>query len=799
MSRHSSNGNPAHRSRRTVGNGRNAPRHDQPGEALAVETVYAREIFSILRRRAWIVLGAPALALAVALFILHRQEPMYRASALILIKDYRREVAGGIEDAINERPVGRFSDALLSQIELLRSRAVVGDAVDREGLRVVSLSRELPISSLVDLAVSPDAPDDTLHLVFRADAFEVRTSAGRSVQPYGARVATGGLAFSVLAAPPAASAQLAVIPRERAIDLLAAAIQARTRPQTDAVEVSFTGPDPIRAQSVANALVQTFHESSMRAAQQRSQRRRTFLEAQLQGTDSLLAEAQVTLSMFRSREVVYSSREKLTAQQQGLMSLEIRRAELDADYQMYRSLLSGLDEAAESERNTALRTLVSSPEVASNAVVSRLYELLAQYEAERAALTRGPNASTVHNPDVIRLSDLIASTESSLLDAVRSHVAALHARINALDGLRLQGAAEIRQLPQREAEEVRLVQRVETYRRLADQLGEDLQKARIAEAVEAGQVEIVHLAPVPAAPVRGGRRKLFGLALALGIFVGVSGGFGVEVMNSSIRRREEIEALLRIPQLGVIPALRANGIVGRVVGPLHGLRSRYSANGSHKQQSTTIASPGAAGNSAYRLLRTNVVLTRDSKPLHSIAVTSAGAGEGKTTTAANLAIAFAQSGRRVLLVDCDVQSPGLHRVFDLPRAPGLAEMIREGTAAAETGFATHVPGLTLLPAGEYPSDPAELLTSDRAHSALQDLAARYDLLVLDTPPILESAETVALAALVDEVILVVRAGWTKREIAQQALRQLQLVGADVAGAVLNDPDHAETYGPYAAK
>jgi polysaccharide biosynthesis transport protein len=194
-------------------------------------------------------------------------------------------------------------------------------------------------------------------------------------------------------------------------------------------------------------------------------------------------------------------------------------------------------------------------------------------------------------------------------------------------------------------------------------------------------------------------------------------------------------------------------------------------------------------------LRLSLGFTRAPKSVRSLLVTSAEAGEGKTTTASHLAITFARAGQRVLLVDCDLQNPSLHRVFGLPLQPGVTEMIRAGSASDCSGLSTHVEGLDLLPAGESAPDTAESLSGDQAQSALEVLAERYDLLVIDTSPVLHAAETLVLASRVDEVLLVVRAGRTDREVAQYALRQLERAGANVVGGVLNDADRiAESYG-----
>jgi capsular exopolysaccharide synthesis family protein len=189
-------------------------------------------------------------------------------------------------------------------------------------------------------------------------------------------------------------------------------------------------------------------------------------------------------------------------------------------------------------------------------------------------------------------------------------------------------------------------------------------------------------------------------------------------------------------------------------------------------------------------------------------VTSAAPGEGKTLTAANLAVTLAYDGLKVLLVDCDIRRPRVHGLFRLPRSPGLMELLTtprepDGESGARSAMIreTSVAGLSVLTCGALPSNAANLLSSTRMRILLQELRTQYDIIVLDTPPVLATADAGIVASLTDGVLLVVRAGTTHRNAAQRAYQQLSNVGARVLGTVLNDPGgevakEGDYYYPY---
>lgn len=206
----------------------------------------------------------------------------------------------------------------------------------------------------------------------------------------------------------------------------------------------------------------------------------------------------------------------------------------------------------------------------------------------------------------------------------------------------------------------------------------------------------------------------------------------------------------------------------------------------------TLTDPRSPVSEAFRTLRTNLQFASVDKPLRTILITSAGAEEGKSTTLANLAVTMAQAEKRVILVDCDLRRPSLHKLFGLSNATGLVTMMLEEWALQNPPLQeTSVAGLWLLASGALPPRPSDLLGSQRMGRIIQILLDKADVLLFDAPPVLAVTDASILATRVDGVLLVASAGRTKRDDLSTAKSQLEKVNAHVIGAVLTN---AETSG-----
>ena len=202
---------------------------------------------------------------------------------------------------------------------------------------------------------------------------------------------------------------------------------------------------------------------------------------------------------------------------------------------------------------------------------------------------------------------------------------------------------------------------------------------------------------------------------------------------------------------------------------------------------------------AYRVIRTSIQFAQAGKELQTIALTSCTPNEGKSTTIANLAVVLTQAGKSVLLIDCDMRNPTVHKNFNLSNKVGLSSCISMGTALSDAVQKTSIEGLYALTGGVIPPNPSELLGSERMRELLQEAREIYDYVLIDLPPVLPVADALILGAMVDGVVMVIDSGEVKVDMARDVKKQLQHAGANILGVVLNkvrSEHHGYGYGYY---
>ncbi len=271
------------------------------------------------------------------------------------------------------------------------------------------------------------------------------------------------------------------------------------------------------------------------------------------------------------------------------------------------------------------------------------------------------------------------------------------------------------------------------------------------------------------------------LALFAGLLIGVGAAFLIDYLDDSVKTTEDAAEITGSPVLGRIPRLRE------------------LPRGDPAYSLVTLAYPRSGAAEAFRVLRTNLEFSGVRAPVRMIVVTSAMPREGKTTVAMNLAVAFAQNGRRTLLVDADLRRPGVHEVFRVDQAPGLTDLLRSDAVAPESVMhVTQDANLHVIATGVTPPNPAELLASARMEAILKRLARRSDIVIIDAPPVNVVTDAVLLAKLADGAILVVDSGHTRRKAARAACDALERVGVRILGVTVNrsTEEANRTYGYY---
>jgi succinoglycan biosynthesis transport protein ExoP len=258
------------------------------------------------------------------------------------------------------------------------------------------------------------------------------------------------------------------------------------------------------------------------------------------------------------------------------------------------------------------------------------------------------------------------------------------------------------------------------------------------------------------------------LAAVLGLLIGMGIVSVAEYFNDAIKDSGGVEEAAGLSTLGTIPRMKS----GRGRSEIYRL--------------ATLLYPRSAIAESYRTLRTNIEFASVDGPIRTLLVTSSVPGEGKTITAANVAVVFAQSGRRVLLIDADLRKPGVHRAFDLPNTDGLTSMLRSDEVSVDAiAHSTEQANLRVLTTGPLPPNPAELLASQRMRSIVERLKVDGDLLIFDSPPVQAVTDAAILSSFLDGTLFVIDAGRSRRRSVRPSREALARAGANVLGAVLN--------------
>jgi succinoglycan biosynthesis transport protein ExoP len=397
-------------------------------------------------------------------------------------------------------------------------------------------------------------------------------------------------------------------------------------------------------------------------------------------------------------------------------------------------------------------------------------------------------------------------------DGARGEVQTLQRREQALIGQLNQIKAENRQLNSAAVEYNNLQVEISTRRTLLDELVRKQSETDVSSRLQAtgeSNVRIIDRALVPGGPFRPSLRRSVTMGIASGFFLGLGLVFLLHYMDRTLKSTEEVERLLGLPVLAVVPDIsnesRSAGILGRYgygYGYGYGQRSPTTASTAKAiSRAAKVRKRGAADADvqiellphlrprlavaeAYRSLRTALLLS-SARELKVIVVTSAVPSEGKTSTAGNLAVVLAQLGKKVLLVDGDLRKPRQHEVFRAANKVGLVSFLTHGAEADKIVFRCDIENLFLTPSGPIPPNPSELLSSERMAEFLAFVRRQFDIVIIDSAPTLAVTDGILIGAQSDGVVLCLRAGYVQRRDAKTCRDRLLQAEVKLLGVVLN--------------
>jgi len=306
---------------------------------------------------------------------------------------------------------------------------------------------------------------------------------------------------------------------------------------------------------------------------------------------------------------------------------------------------------------------------------------------------------------------------------------------------------------------------------------EQYEQARLKEALRENVISIVEPAIEPKSPIKPNKV----INIGLGFLIGLAGGVGLALLLENLGARlytaEQIEVVTELVPIGKIPKFNSKGLL-------------LAQNGNLKIKYTLFKE-------SFRRLQTRIVtqFTEKSKvhPIKTILFTSALPSEGKSTIVANLAIAFAQNGKKTLVIDCDLRIPTQHKILGLPNRQGLSDVLNRHAKPDEVIQKTRYNDMYLLTSGSLPANPTELLGASQMKALLDKLVDEYQIIILDAPALLPVADATLLAGVVDGVVLVTRRAFSKEENVREACRQLGEINAHMLGVVINEAEQNGTY------
>lgn len=777
-----------------------------PNVAHQENETHLRETWNLLIRN-WLVISASLiLSVGAAAAYTVYTVPVYESVTTIQIEEERSDLP--VLDILQTISTGSQVE---TEMEVVRSRTLIEGVVDSLGLQV-QLQAPRGIARAVLLGaiyVERWAPEGLYVLDRQPDGSysitEQETQARVGTASVGAAAAVPGATFTLR--DPASEHEQIIInvePFELAVqNLRHTLVVGRPNREAAIITVRYESTDTQLVHQIPNALASRYISDGRLVRKAEATSTVTFLEDQIDTLSIQLRQSEEVLTGFREVEQVVSLQAEADAQVTNMSRLQADRNQIEAERDALQTMVDAVDlEAALADPAdpSPYTKLISFPTLFRNQAASEMLRSLNAAVNERSGLLQ---RRTLQDPDVINMTGRIQDIETQLRNTAVTYLQGLENQVDGYDAMLEQFGAELERIPETEVQLMRLEREKNVLEDIYTLLQQRLQEARILEAVQDVSVRVVDLAILPPEPVSPRKALNLLLGLILGGILGVGIASTREYMDETVHTREDIQAATGgAPILGMIPRIRQAGLNGK------SSKSAISTIGGVGELGARLVAgrdPRNPVSEAYRSLRTNLTFSNPDKPPKIIVFTSPLPQDGKSTTAANLAITLTQQGIKTLLIDADLRRGLLHGVFGVNRDPGLTNVLAGGAAISEAIQEIDLQEsgkLDFMSSGPYPPNPAEILGSQRMKSLLEALDERYDLVLIDSAPLTVVTDAAVLGTKADGVVLVARANVTEKGALTYAAEQLRNVRAPILGCVLNDVDYRRdsryysTYGKY---
>ena len=701
--------------------------------------VHLRDYWKVIQKRRWVVIAFFFIVLTATAVGTFTMTPIYRSTATIQINKENPQIVDFKEVfAVNTMD----TDYYQTQYKILESRTLAR--------RVI---QTLKLSEHPDFQPKPETPFQRWKSNLWASFSGWIGSPGKDASESGKETSLINRFLTKLKVEPIRNSRL--------------------------VKIHFDSNSPSLSTQVSNSLAAAYIQQNLEARFVSTEQAKEWLTKQLEDLKAKVESADENLQEFGSKHDIISLDEKENVTMQRLTELNETLTKAEAERMAKEALY----------RQTEARNFDSFPSILENKLIQDLKQTYIQLEAQYVKLLE---TFKPEYPEMVRLKNqmeilqkrLNSEIEKMILGIKSDYESSLRKEALLRQAFQQQKAKAL-EMKEKGIQYNILKREADTNRELYKGLLMRMKEAGVSAGITASTVQIVDPAELPTQPYKPNKRLNLLLAAVVGLFLGVGLAFFFEYLDNTIKTPDDLEQWVRLPSFGMVPE-KSNG-----------KRKRLEKGTSYPVELVTYGHPKSILAEAYRSIRTSILLSSPEKPPKRIVVTSANPAEGKTTTVINTAIALSQTGAQVLIIDADMRKPKVHQIFNHENGMGLSNLLSGHGDLESIVKKSEVPNLFYIPCGPIPPNPSELLGSNLFKNMLESLEARFDHILLDSPPVLGFADAIILSTSVNGVILTVVGGKTPRETLQRAKEALQQTQTKILGVVINRVDiRRSDYGYY---
>lgn len=536
-------------------------------------------------------------------------------------------------------------------------------------------------------------------------------------------------------------------------------------PDSRIVTINFTSPNPVLATRITNSVAKAYIEQILEMRMKSSSYSIGWMTRKAEEERSRLETSENVFQQYMKDHDILTIEDRITILPQKLADLnskltsaQARRKELETVFLKVKEVIRNAEDP---------ETL---PVIAENATLKSLNQQILKARQHVMELSKkyGPKHPLMKNAhsDLGMLTTNRDQELARIIKTIENDYELSKSNEENLQALLSQSKSDTVNLNERFIQYGILKRDVETNRNLYNALVSKIKEQSITEQIQTVNVWVVEEARVPDFPSKPNKSRNLLLGIILGLFGGIGLVFFLEYLDNTIKLPEDIEDKFGLPVLGLIP-----------------LENEKTAAA---KENAGEKAPSAFSES-FKTVRDNVQLSTYDSPPKSILITSTSPQDGKTTTAINLAIAMSRSDKKVLLIDADLRRPQIHKIFKLDNSKGLSTSMA-GASDMKIVQKSRVENLDIIPSGPIPPNPSELLGAERFRATIKVLVEKYDVVVIDSPPLLSVSDGYLISKVVSGTILVTRSAKTTHDALHKGLKQLQDISSKILGVIINGAD-----------